>query len=105
MQYDLDIHSSHAQLFLEIRGLVLGYTNIEETKKERITTYACNGYGICHIRTTKTGVDIGFLKGVLIKDVFSLLTGDTKKMRVLSLNIMNEKALRYYITESIRLND
>jgi hypothetical protein len=105
MQYEVDVISTHRNLFLAVRAALLGYSGIEEIKKERITTYANQNGGLCHIRTTKTGVDVGFLKGVLMKGKFELLTGNTKKMRVLSLSEMNAEVLDFYIRESIRVNE
>ncbi len=104
MQFDTDISSPHKALFLSIRKLALSFDGVEETKKERITTYSYNGSGLCHIRTMPNGVDIGFLKGAIIDDRYALLHGDTKRMRVLSLENMKEKELKYYINEAIKLN-
>ncbi|MEM7119043.1 MAG: hypothetical protein AAF614_41880 [Chloroflexota bacterium] len=78
-----------------------------ETQKERITTYSDTNGSICHMRTTKTGVDIGYLKGAKLIDRFGLLQGKTKKMRVqklLSADELNKEAVLDYITQSMLLN-
>ncbi|MEM7345874.1 MAG: DUF1801 domain-containing protein, partial [Chloroflexota bacterium] len=71
------------------------------------TTYADKQGGICHVRTTKDGVDIGYLKGAQIEDEFGLLEGKTKKMRVQKLlpdGEFNEAIIHYYIQSSRALN-
>ena len=104
MQFDLDIECPHKELFLSVRKLLLSFSGVDESKKERITTYSYNGSGLCHIRTMPNGVDIGFLKGALIKDKYNLLHGDTKRMRVLSLPSLLQQELEYYLGEAIQLN-
>ena len=104
MQFEKDMDSEFKDLFLAAREFLLNFEGVEETKKERITTYGNKNGGICHMRTTKKGVDIGFLKGVQILDTYGLLTGKTKKMRVYSITALEENVLGYYIEESIKLN-
>ena len=106
-QFEKDMASPYRPLFEQVRTLLLSFPEIEETIKERITTYSDNMGGICHMRTVKNGVDIGFLKGAKINDHFGFLTGNTKRMRVLNIPAdapQDESVLRYYIEESIRLN-
>lgn len=106
-QFEKDMISPHRALFEQVRAILLSFTDVEETIKERITTYGNPNGGICHLRTVKNGVDVGFLKGAMIEDKFGLLSGNTKRMRVFSLpagSLQNEEALRYYIQECIQLN-
>lgn len=105
MQFDRDLQSPYRSLFLAIREFLLSFETVDETKKEKITTYSYNGSGLCHIRTMANGVDIGLLKGAFIRDKFGLLNGDSKRMRVLSLNMMQSAELGYYIREAMRQNE
>jgi len=105
MQFDKDMQSPFKALFLSTRKLILTYNKVTETKKDKITTYTYNGAGLCHIRTMPHGVDVGFLKGAYINDQYGLLHGHTKRMRVLSLPIMLNEALQFYLNEAIKLND
>ena len=50
------------------------------------------------------GVDIGFLKGAKMKDELALLTGNGKAIRVLSLDTLNEGAIRYYMEQALTIN-
>ena len=104
MQYDNDLKSLHRELFLSVRGILLGITGTEETKKEKVTTYSHNGAGLCHMRTMPHGVDIGFLKGFKMDDKYGLLHGETKRMRVLSLEALLSEELEYYLKEAIAKN-
>lgn len=104
VQYDNDLKSPHRELFLSVRGILLGITGTEETKKEKVTTYSHNGAGLCHMRTMPHGVDIGFLKGFKMDDKYGLLHGETKRMRVLSLEALLSEELEYYLKEAIDKN-
>lgn len=104
MQFDKDMSSSHRNLFLETRELILSFEEIIETKKERITTYSTTLGGICHMRTMPHGIDIGFLKGVLLADSSNVLRGTGKKLRILPLQKFNAQLVRDFITQAININ-
>lgn len=106
-QFEKDMASEFSELFLQIRDILLSFDGIVETKKPRITTYSDPNGGICHMRTTAKGVDIGYLKGAKIDDKFNQLAGKTKKMRVQTIPSqakLDENIIRYYINQSIILN-
>ncbi len=105
MQFDLDMKSVHSELFVAARELLLKDAKVTETKKEKITTYTYGGAGLCHIRTMPNGVDIGFLKGAMMNDKFKNLHGETKRMRVLSIDSFDPKLLDYYFEEAKKLNE
>jgi hypothetical protein len=104
MQFDTDMNSEHKELFLTAQKLLLSFEGFKETKKDRITTYSNENSGICHMRTMKHGIDIGFLKGARMEDKFDLLSGSGKVMRVLSLESINEEHIEYYINQAIEIN-
>ncbi len=104
MQYDNDLKSDYKKLFLEARAFLLSFDGIQEIKKERITTYANKGGGICHLRTMPYGIDLGFLKGAKMEDKPGLLTGKGKAIRILPLQELNKKAIAYYIKQAIEIN-
>lgn len=104
MQFDIDMKSEHKTLFNSVREILLEGYKLTETKKDRITTYSNNFGGICHMRTMKHGIDIGFLKGVRMEDDFGLLTGSGKVMRVLPIRELNIAQLDYYIEQAIMIN-
>ena len=105
MQYDIDMKSEFKDLFLLARKLLLSFDDFVETKKERITTYSNKHGGICHMRTMKHGIDIGFLKGARMEDKYGRLTGNGKVMRVLSLTTVIEEEINYYITQASKINE
>lgn len=104
MQFDRDLHSEHKELFLKAREILLSFDGIQETKKERITTYSNDNGGICHMRTMPYGIDFGFLKGAKMEDKLGLLTGKGKSIRVLPLKELNKQAIKYYIEQAIEIN-
>jgi hypothetical protein len=69
-----------------------------------VVAYSYNGAGLCHMRTMPHGVDIGFLKGFKMEDRYGLLHGETKRMRVLSLEALLPEELEYYLKEAIAKN-
>ena len=56
------------------------------------------------MRTMPHGIDVGFLKGFMLNDKYGLLHGDSKRMRILSLEKMKEKELKYYLDEAVDKN-
>lgn len=104
MQFDIDMNSEHKDLFMSVRKLLIEHYKLTETQKDKITTYCNDKGGICHMRTMKHGIDIGFLKGVYMADKHNLLTGAGKVMRVLSMNALDIDYLEYYIDQAIKIN-
>ncbi|MGB7815048.1 MAG: hypothetical protein WBL28_01720 [Methylotenera sp.] len=104
MQFDIDMKSEHKELFMSARKLLIEYHKLMEIKKDRITTYSDNISGICHMRTMKYGVDIGFLKGAAMEDKYGLLTGTGKIMRVFSMNALDSDCVKYYIDQAVKIN-
>jgi len=104
MQFDVDEKSEHKTLFFSIRHILLEDYYLKETKKERITTYSDDNGGICHMRTMKHGIDIGFLKGIYMKDKYRLLTGSGKVMRILPVQELDMTQVQYYLDQAITIN-
>ncbi len=104
MQFDKDLKSEHKDLFLQAREFLLSFEGIEETKKERITTYGNSKGGICHMRTMPYGIDFGFLKGAKMEDQPGLLTGNGKAIRVLPLKQFDKEIVEYYLNQAIEIN-
>jgi len=104
MQYDKDLQSEHKELFLEASEFLLSFAGIQETKKEKITTYSNEKGGICHMRTMPYGIDFGFLKGVKMEDKFGLLTGKGKAIRVLQQKKLSKETVKYYLEQAIEIN-
>ena len=103
MQYEKDITSPFVSLFQEVRSILLELDGIEEQRKRRITTYLGEKGGLCHVRTTATAVDIGFLKGAKFVDEHHLLKGNGKALRVLSLEKMDRELVNYYLKQGLTL--
>jgi hypothetical protein len=104
MQFDIDMMSAHKELFISARKLLIEVYQLTEVKKDRITTYSDDRGGICHMRTMKHGVDIGFLKGAAIDDKYEILTGTGKVMRVLSMSTIDIEIIQYYMDQAIKIN-
>lgn len=104
MQFDIDMKSEHKDLFVSARKLLSENYRLREIKKDRITTYSDDNGGICHMRTMKNGIDIGFLKGARMEDKHGLLSGTGKVMRVLSMNALDTDCVKYYVDQAIKIN-
>ena len=103
LQFDKDMASPHAALFLRARAFLLSFEDITETRKPRITTYAGPRGGLCHLRTMPHGIDLGFLKGAKLDDAPGRLTGSGKTLRVLSLDAYAEDTIAYYVEQALVL--
>ncbi len=104
MQFNIDMKSEHKILFTSARKIFLEKFDLKETKKDRITTYSDDNGGICHMRTMKHGIDIGFLKGARMQDKYDLLTGSGKVMRILPIRELNVELVHYYLEQAITIN-
>lgn len=104
MQFDIDMKSEHKMLFNSARKILLEDYSLKETKKDRITTYSDDIGGICHMRTMKHGIDIGFLKGARMEDEYGVLTGSGKVMRVLPITELDVAQVKYYVDQAIFIN-
>ena len=104
MQFDIDMKSEYKMLFSSARKILLEDYGLKETRKDRITTYTDDIGGICHMRTMKHGIDIGFLKGTRMKDKYGLLTGSGKVMRVLPVSELDVGQVQYYVDQAILMN-
>ncbi|MEZ8826674.1 hypothetical protein AB6E04_20155 [Vibrio amylolyticus] len=104
MQYDKDIQSDHKALFGLVRNLMIEHFKFVETRKQRITTYSNSNGGICHMRTTKEGLDIGFLKGARMTDTHLRLVGTGKVMRVLPVKAFDLAIITHYLEQAVSIN-
>lgn len=104
MQFERDKKSEHWPLFEAVREILLSMDGVTETKKPRITTYGNSNGGICHMRTMPYGIDLGFLKGVKMKDTYGRLTGKGKVMRVLPIREFDELLIRHYLDQAVAIH-
>lgn len=110
MQFDKDMNSDQAELFLEVRAFVMKCIDKDESKviekfTDKLTSYYSKEYenGFCYIKTMKNHVRIGWFKGASIKDIYNLLTGDGKILRGQTIKVFDDvqkKAISYYIEET-----
>jgi len=106
MQFDKDLNSEHAELFLSVRQLVLDSIGDGAFEKESkcIPSYFSRFGGICYIKTEPHGVRIGWFRGIRINDKYKLLSGKGKTLRGHTLGQLGKKeieAVRYYVSETI----
>ncbi|MEQ1597237.1 MAG: DUF1801 domain-containing protein [Casimicrobium sp.] len=104
MQFDIDMKSKHQALFVAVRVLLIKEHKLTEVKKERITTYSDKNGGICHLRTMKHGIDIGFLKGAKMSDAEGKLTGTGKVMRILSVTVFDASLIGEFVEQAVLIN-
>ncbi len=103
MHFDKVMQSKHRALFLQVRDLLLDFEEVFERKNAHTTSYWTKKGCVCHIKTTQTGLDVGFTKGVQMEDAFGRLWGDGKSKRNISLSSMDENMLVYYIVQALEL--
>jgi len=105
MQFDKDMNSQYAQLFLDIRDIITTQLGINTKEKfsENITSYFGEFGGVCYLRTTHKGVHIGWFRGVYIVDTYGLLFGNGKTIRgqtITKLDSKTKKSIAYYVTQT-----
>lgn len=105
MQFDKDMNSSFASLFLDIRDLIkkeIG-DDVLEKYSENITSFFSKEGGFCYIRTYETYVHIGWFRGVNFEDKYKLLSGNGKTIRahkLTKLDKKNKEAINSFIEQT-----
>jgi len=114
MQFDKDMNSNQAELFLEIRDFIIVQIekhglHVKEKFSENITSYFSQEYqsGFCYLRTKGTSknnyVHIGWFRGAKFYDKTDLLFGKGKTIRgqiVTILDKIQKEAISSYIEQT-----
>ncbi|WP_072680288.1 hypothetical protein [Arcobacter sp. LA11] len=106
MQFDKDLNSEHAELFLEVRGLIkksIG-KEVKEKYSKNITSFFTKEGGFCYIKTYQDYIHIGWFRGISLDDKYNLLFGNGKTIRgqrVRKLDSTTKKAIKYYIEQTL----
>ena len=103
-KFEEDFESGNKSLFLEIREIIIGYTQMSELQKSIVTSFADSNGPICNMSTRGKSVEISFLKGIRMKDKYKLLTGTGKEMRSITITEFNEDLIRYYVDQAVTIN-
>ena len=107
MQFDHDLQSPYANLFLRLRDLFLSFDEIHEVKNANQTSYKdTNGYAIVLMRVREEGLRLTFAQGAKLQSQYPFLRGEGKVVRYLLLQNeeeMDEKLLKEMIGESLVL--
>ncbi len=106
MQFDKDLNSKHAELFLKVRDLIKESIGLDAKEKysENITSFFSDEGGFCYIKTYNDYVHIGWFRGVSIDDKYNLLFGNGKTIRgqkIKKLDNETIKAIKYYVQETL----
>ncbi len=110
MQFDKDMNSELAELFLDVRAFIIKEINktgydTKERYKENITSFFTDEFnnGYCYIKTKDDYVRLGWFRGSYMIDKFDFLTGNGKYLRgqnIKEFNTMQKNAVKFYIKET-----
>ncbi len=110
MQFDKDMNSNQAELFLEVRDFIILQIeeqglHVKEKFSQNITSYFCEEFqsGFCYLRTKDDYVHIGWFRGAKFYDKTDLLFGKGKTIRGQKIKIFNaiqKEAISSYIEQT-----
>ena len=105
MQFDKDMNSAQAELFLKVRGLIMDEIgdDVKEKFSDNITSYMSKEGGYCYLRVKDGFVHIGWFRGVNFDDKYGLLFGNGKVIRgqkLKSLSDTERESIIYYINQT-----
>lgn len=105
MQYDKDMNSPFAELFLKVESFICKKIGDDVKKRysANITTYFTKLGGYCYLKTYEDRVHIGWFKGSSLDDKYDNLIGDGKVIRghkIIKLDKLTKEAIKYYIDET-----
>ena len=110
MQFDKDLNSPHAELFLEVREFLKNeikkyVEDVSEKYSENITSFFTKEFsgGFCYIRVKENYIHIGWFRGSKIHDKFGFLQGNGKQICGQKVRVLGEEekeAIAFYVKES-----
>jgi hypothetical protein len=107
MQFDHDIRSPFADLFLYVRDIFLGFEALHEIKNAKQTSYKDpRGRAVVLMRVREDGLRIVFAQGAKLRSRYPFLLGEGKIVRhmiVKRIEEVDEHLLREMIEESLVL--
>ena len=106
-QYEIDNRGAFAELFQAIRKILLSFSQINEVKNAKQTSYHDRHGTIIMMRSRGDQFVVAFGKGAKLQEKYPMLEGTGKVVRHLyfrSLEDLDEGLLREMIEESIILN-
>ena len=87
MQFDHDLQSPYADLFLRLRNLFLSFDEIHEIKNANQTSYKDTiGYAIVLMRVREEGLRLTFAQGAKLQSQYPFLRGEGKVVRYLPVS-------------------
>jgi len=107
MQFDLDIFSPQAATFIKIREIIITFSEIQEYKTAKQTTYKDTYSAVCMLRIRHKKVRLSFANGASIHKKFTSLLGSAKIVRYLEfedITEIDESEIKKMINESLLLN-
>ena len=109
MQFDRDMNSDVAELFLDVREFIIkeiekNDTKVIEKQTEHLTSFYTNEFcnGFYYLKTKENHVHIGWFKGAMIEDTHNMLLGNGKIMRgqkIKKLDKTQKNAIKFYIKQ------
>jgi hypothetical protein len=106
MQYNLDIKGEFSDIFKAMRKILLSYSQIEELKNAKQTSYH-DEYGVVGMMRNRGDVFVvAFAKGAKLQEHYPILEGSGKIVRHLyfkNIEELDEKLIRDMIEESFVL--
>lgn len=110
MQFDKDLNSQKAELYLDVRAFLTDEIEIYVEKvlekySDNITTIFCKEFSsaFCYIKVKDDYVHIGWFNGSKIQDKYGLLFGNGKQIRgqrVYTLDEKHKKCIAFYVKQS-----
>ncbi len=81
MQFDIDSRGRFADLFLELRDIILGFDDMREQRNAKQTAYYSEYSAICFLRTNDQRLTLALAQGAKLQEIYSFLEGDAKIVR------------------------
>ncbi|MEA3456041.1 MAG: hypothetical protein U9R26_06010, partial [Campylobacterota bacterium] len=107
MQFDKDINGKYAEIFLKLRGILLSFQEIKETKNAKQTSYRDEYAVVAMLRDRGDTFVLSLGKGAALQEKYPFLGGDGKIVRHLyfsDINEIDENLIREIIEETLVLN-
>jgi len=106
VQFEIDSRGRFADIFLEIRDIVLSVDGIREQKSAKQTAYYSDYSAICFLRSNEHMLTLALAQGAKLQERYPFLEGDGKIVRHIYFydgSVVDRELISAIIEESVIL--
>jgi len=81
VQFDIDSRGRFADIFFELRDIILGFDGVREQRNAKQTAYYSEYSAICFLRSNEQRLTLALAQGAKLQEIYPFLEGEGKLVR------------------------